>query len=199
MVDQDTPAHAPKRNAQSRVATYAVIAALVTGLIAAAYYQEQISAFFKLRLWDRDAAAKVVTAFLDAGRSGDKAAADSLMGTKSYQPLTENGKWVGYYIVSQGGRMDIPFSDLLPAGDPTPNRTEFVTVGAGAAEVFVPNSSDQAIKYRLEMQQDGWKITEILGGHPAQPAPASGARGGGPPSGGGARSGGGPPSGGGRR
>jgi hypothetical protein len=173
------PGSAPKK--RSSIGPYIAVVVVIGIVIAAAYFQEPLTAFYTLKLWDRDAAPKVVVGFLEAGSKGDKAAADAFMGTDVYKPLEQNGKWVGYFVVSQAGRMEIPFSDLVPAGGPKPERTEFVTVGKPAAEVFVPDANGRSVKYRLEMQQNGWKITEINGGHPATPPPSGGARRGSPP------------------
>jgi hypothetical protein len=163
---------APKKG--SKVVEYLAVVVIVGIVVAAAAFQEQIMATVKLRLWDRDAAGRTVVKFLNAGKNHDRSGADAQLGTDVYKPLEEKGKWVGYFVVSQGGTMHIPFSDLLPAGEPKPKQTEFITVGKGAAEVFLPNAKGRDVKYRLEMQQNEWKITEILGGHPAPPPPASG-------------------------
>src|SRR5947209_6113240 len=171
MSDPATPDRGgiPKR--RSRVLEYVGVTVVLTLVVLAAAFQEPLQAYFRLHQWDPDAPGRTVVAFLEAGKKRDQAAAQRMLGTDSYKPLTENGKWVGYFIVSQAGRMDIPFSDLAPNDTPKPISTEYVTVGTGAAEVKVPNATGQPVKYRLEMQQNAWKITEILGGHPA-PAPA---------------------------
>src|SRR6476659_6998138 len=105
----------PKR--RLRAGEYVAVVVTIGVIALAAWNAEPLMAYFRLHLWDRDAPGKVVVAFLQAGKSGDQAATSSLLASDAYKPLTENGKWAGYYVVSQGGRLDIPFSDLLPAGE----------------------------------------------------------------------------------
>jgi hypothetical protein len=165
-MSEDTPptVPAPKR---SRLFDVVLVLVILGVVVAAAFYQEQLTAFFKLRLWDRDAPSRVVLQFLDAGKKGDQAAATALLGSKEFQPMKEGDKWKGYFIVSQAGRMNFDLAELAPA-EPKALETEFMTLGNGAATVSVPDSKGQPVKYRLEMQDGGWKITEILGGRPGQ-------------------------------
>ena len=170
-VSENAPAaesvQAPPRR-RSRAFEYLLVLALMVIVVVAAYFQEPLTAFFKLRLWDRDAPARVVTEFLKAGKSGDQKATEAYLGSKEFKPLTKDGKWQGYFIVSQAGQMNFEFSDLAPAGEAKAAGVEFLTIGNGAAEVTVPDSKGKPTKYRLEMVDGSWKITEILGGHPAR-------------------------------
>lgn len=179
-----TTASAMPTKKRSRVLEYVLVLAVVGLVIAAAFFQEPITAFFGLHLWDKNAPGRTVITFLHAGKNGDQAAADAQLGTKSYKPLTENGRWAGYFIVTQAGRMDIPWSELEPSGEPQVTATEFVTLGHGAALVTVPGAGGKPEKYRLEMIENAWKITEIRGGHPAASPARPAARSGGSRAGG---------------
>ncbi|HZO88206.1 MAG TPA: hypothetical protein VFB38_07675 [Chthonomonadaceae bacterium] len=164
-----------QKKRRSRIIEYLVVLILIGIVVVAALYQEQLSAFFGLHMWDRGAPARTVAEFLQAGKNGDQKQADScLIRETSYKPLMQNGKWAGYYIITQAGRMDLPMADLVPPGEPKPINTEFITMGKGAAEVTMPDSRNKPLVYRLEMSDNGWKITEIRGGHPAQQAKPSG-------------------------
>jgi hypothetical protein len=149
---------------RGRIAAYAVILALCLVVIAAAYYQEELGYFFKLRTWDRGAPARVVMQFLDAGKQGDQKTADSLVGTRELKPLVEKGKWVGYFMPTNAGILDFYIEELSPATAPTEVPTEFVYAGNGAAMVKVPDRSGKPIDYRLELQGSAWKIMEIRAG-----------------------------------
>lgn len=168
-----TAPQVPRKKRRSRALDYAIIVVVIAGVIAAAVYQEQLRAFLALRMWDRDAPGRTVVNFLKAGRNGDRAAADGALAAREYQPLMKNGKWAGYFVVAQGGRMDMAFADLAPAGEPKATRIEFETLGDGYAIVSVPDAKGEPIKYRLDMTKDGWKITDIRGGRPAPQPPAN--------------------------
>jgi hypothetical protein len=158
MSDSASSAGARKR---SRVGEYFIVAVVLGLVVAAAVYQEPLTAFFKMRMWDTGGPGRTVESFLKAGKSGDKAAADRLVGPGSLQPLMEEGKWVGYFVMGQGGPRKIPFSGLQPEGNPPSVRTEFLTVGNPSAQVYVRNASGRDVRYQLEMQKDGWKIIAI--------------------------------------
>lgn len=163
------PAAAKKR--RSRVFEYLIVLVVIGVVVTAAFFQEQIGLFFGMRLWDRGAPGRVVTDFLNAGKKGDQKAASDLLGGQ-YKPLTKEGKWLGFLVVSQGGTMEFPMDELAPAGGPKITNTEYLLVGKGAATVTALDSKNEPVKYRVEMQDSGWKITEILGGRPAPQAPA---------------------------
>ena len=156
---------------RSRVTEYLMVVVILGVIVAAAFFQEQISSFFSLKLWDKGAPGRTVTGFLAAGKQGDQEKANSFLTAPEMKPLMKDGKWQGYFIVSQAGTMLFDMKELAPAGEPTVAGTEFFTVGSGWAEVMAPDSTGKPVKYRLEMK-DGWKIREILGGRPAtQSAP----------------------------
>ena len=165
-VSNSQPAAVPK--ARRRVVEYLIILIVMGIVILAAFYQEQVSTFFALKLWDKGAPGRTVTEFLSAGKKGDQTLATSYLGSNEFKPLMKDGKWQGYFIVSQAGTMEFHMNELAPAAASTVSNTDFFPVGQ-YAEVKVPDSSGKDVKYRLEMK-DGWKITEILGGRPANSA-----------------------------
>jgi len=170
---QSIPSANKKR---SRIGELIAVLVLIGIVVLAAFFQEQLTSFFTLRLWDKGAPGRTVVEFLKAGKAGNKQLADSYMADASYKPLMQNGKWTGYYLLTQAGRIDIPFAEMAPPGEPTPISTEFITIGRGAAEVTMPDSNSKPLVYRLEMKDNGWKITELRGGHPAPPPRASTAK-----------------------
>lgn len=173
---------------RSRGVEYAIILVLIALVALAAWFQEPIGAFFSLRMWDREAPSRAVFSFLDAGKAGDKAKADAVLAATAYQPLNVAGKWEGYSVTLPGGaNMRFRFEDLDPPGGERKARTEYITIGRGAALVYLPNRDGDEVKYRLEIHEDGWKIAEILWGRHGAPPPSPG-RG---PAGGGAAGGGG--------
>jgi hypothetical protein len=163
MTTETAPPQVSKKPS-SRTTGYIILLGILCAIIAAAYFQEQISAYFRLRLWDAGAPGRTVVTFLEAGKKGDKALADSLLAATSYQPVKKNGKWSGYRVVSMAGAMDFLFEDLIGADNPRVTSTEFVTIGEGAAKVEVTNAKGQPVKYRVTMTDGGWKVSEILSG-----------------------------------
>ena len=161
-----TPA-IPTKRGRSRVFDYLIVLAIIGAVIAGEFYQEEVSSFFKLRMWDRAAPGRVAAQFLEAAQKGDQKGADACIKSSSLTPLIKDGKWVGYFVVVMAARMDIMLDDLVPQGSPAPANVEFKTTGNGAALVTIPNSKGKAVTYRLEMKADGWKITDIRGGCPA--------------------------------
>ena len=159
MSDSTSSSGARKRG---RVGEYLIVLVVLGLVVAAAVYQEPLTAFFKMRMWDGGAPGRTVGSFLQAGRSGDQAAADRLVGPGGLRPLMEEGKWVGYFVAGQGGPRKIPFSNLLPEGDQISTRTVFLTVGNPSAEVYVRNKRGNEVRYLLEIQKNDWKITNIL-------------------------------------
>lgn len=151
-----------KRGRIGEILGVLVIIGLVVGI---AFYQETISSFFVLRLWDKSAPGNTVASFLAAGKKGDQKAADSYLGSSDFHALNKNGKWQGYFIVTPAGKIEFTFDDLAPNAAPADVPTNFLTIGKGAAEVMMPSAGGKPVKYRLEMKDGAWKITEILGGH----------------------------------
>jgi hypothetical protein len=152
---------------KSRAVFYGLVVAVLAAVIVVAWYQEQIGYFFRLRTWDQEAPGRTVSSFLTAGYNGNQQEADAHLGTDAYRPIQKDGKWGGYSMVSQAGTLIFDFKELTAGPDPKPSSTEFQYVGPGAAVVTVPDSKGKPVKYRLQMQEGGWKITEILGGRPA--------------------------------
>ena len=78
---------------------------------------------------------------------------------------TRGGKWAGYSVTAMPGTMEFLFDDLAPA-TPRVLATEFMRLGKGSATVTVPDAKGKPVNYRLEMSENGWRITEILAGRP---------------------------------
>jgi hypothetical protein len=156
---------------RSRLLEYGIVLVVIGIVVAAAAFSEPLLAFMRLRLWDRGAPGRAVEQFLIAGRKGDQQAADAMLGSKDFQPLTKDGKWIGYFIVTPAGKMEFDFNELAPA-EPKAGEVEFNTIGPGAATVAVPDSAGKPVKYRLIMQDGAWKINEILGGRGQGPTAA---------------------------
>ncbi|MFM7321632.1 MAG: hypothetical protein ACKO5K_08935 [Armatimonadota bacterium] len=158
----------------NRIVSYIPVLVIVAGVVAAAFYQEQLTAFFTLRLWDKSAPTRAVADFLTAVKSGDRAKADALVGDDSLKPLEEGGKWIGYFTVSMAGTLDYKASQIV--GEPiAPSEPEFSTMGSGSALVTAKDVDGKEIPYRLEIRDGAWKVTEIRGGVPragsGMPAP----------------------------
>lgn len=162
-------------NIKKRVLSYIPVLVILGGIVAAAFYQEQVSAFFTLRLWDKAAPTRTVTDFLNAVKAGDRAKADGFLADSTFQPLEKDGKWIGYFLVSIAGTLDFK-ADTMAGDTSKVSEPEFQTIGAGAAVVKAPDASGKMISYRLVMKDGTWKIAEILGGVPRPgtgiPAPA---------------------------
>ncbi|MCS6862712.1 MAG: hypothetical protein NZT92_20600 [Abditibacteriales bacterium] len=147
-----------------RIARLLVITIIGVGLIGiAAYYQEDIHRYIRLRAWDKDAPGRVVVAFLNAAKQGNAEEADRYIGSPDYHPLRERDKVVGYFVTSPAGTMDFRFDDLVPE-EIRVLTTRFVLVAEGAAEVEVPAKGGGVARYRLKMFNGQWKITDILDG-----------------------------------
>src|SRR2546427_4839795 len=119
----------PVKKKRSSPSEYLIVLVMIGVIVAAAFYQEEIGAFFRLRLWDKDAPGQTVANFLTAGKKGDQKQADGYLGVKDFKPLNKNGKWLGYFMTTQAGRLDFLFDELAPAGDPKPASTEVITNG----------------------------------------------------------------------
>jgi hypothetical protein len=155
---------APAR--RSSAGKYVALALIIGAVVLVAWYQEQIGFFFKLKGWDREGPSRAVTQFLSAGKQGDRASADRILGSSEFKPLTKDGKWVGYLLQSNAGTLHFLFNELAP-DSPKATGTEFIYLGRGAANVSVPDAKGKPVRYRLEVIDNQWKITEILGGRPA--------------------------------
>ncbi len=172
-----TPVSEQPKKKKSRAKDYIIIVVILGVLMGAALFQEQIMAFFTLKQWDRGAPARQVTAFLTALQKGDRAAADALVDTSIYKPLETNGKWDGYYILSQAGRMDFPLADTAPKGTIPSLEVEFNAMGEGSATVSAPDGNGKMVNFMLKLVNGTWKIAEMRGGKavipPAVKMPAS--------------------------
>jgi len=172
-VSTTTPTVTQKK--RSRVGELVGVIVIIGVIVGAAFFQESIASFFSLKLWDKGAPSRTIEQFLAAGKKGDKAATQAFVGAKELQELNKDGKWRGYFMVSQAGTLEFDMAELAPQGEPKASAPEFITIGKGAAEVTAPNSTGKPVKYRLEMIGGSWKIMEILAGRvatPRAPAPA---------------------------
>lgn len=148
------------RNGRAAVVIIAVLAAaIVAGL---AWFSEPLGMMVKLRMWDKEAPTKVVRDFLAAASKRDQAAADRLLDVKALQPVIKNGKWIGYRKpLPITGFANYHISDMVPKEFPAHPRVEFMTMGEGAADVWVPAANGRDEKYRLELRPSGWILTEL--------------------------------------
>lgn len=151
------------RNGRAAVVIIAVLAAaIVAGL---AWFSEPLGMMVKLRMWDKDAPAKVVRDFLTAAGKRDQAAADRLLEAKGLEPVVKNGKWIGYrQHLPITGFANYHITDMVPKDFPAHPRVEFMTMGEGAADVWVPAADGRDAKYRLERRPRGWVLTELGAG-----------------------------------
>jgi len=156
------------RKQRKRLIEYSIVVGLILILMGAAYFQEDISSYARLRMWDSGAPGRVVLQFLEAGKKGEKATTDKLLAAGGYQTVNQNGKWAGYSVTAMPGTMQFLFADLSPNSGKV-LKTEFTRLGNGSATVTVPDAKGKPTKYRLEMTDNGWKITDILGGRPLPP------------------------------
>ncbi len=172
MTNSTTPVEKKKR---SRVVEYLAVAVVLAVVVLAAMYQEQLSSYIRLKMWDKGAPGRAVEQMLTAGKNGDQQTVRRLLGTEDYKDLTDSsGKWRGLFMVTQAGTLDFYMEDLAPAGEIKAKEVEFFTIGKGHAEVRVPDSAGKLVKYRVEIVDGEWKVTEILAGKPraASPPPA---------------------------
>ena len=153
------------KSAKSRIIAYIPIVVLLGGVVGAAYYQEQLTAFVNLRMWDKGAPSRTVADLLTAMKAGDQAKVAGLLGDPAYKPLEEGGKYVGLTLTSMAGTLDFRATELV--GEPVaPGDAEFSTIGKGSAKVMAKDASGKEIAYRLEVVDGTWKVMEILGGVP---------------------------------
>ena len=160
------PILTPRKLKRSRIVEYLGVLVIAGIIVALAFYQEQIGYYFSLRLWNKAAPGQAVTQFLVAGKRGDQKQASSYLGTSELKPLTKDGKWVGYFLVSNAGTMDFRFDDLASGSEPQVQNTEFIQVGKGAADVTMTSAKGAPVHYRVEMKDNVWKITSISAGTP---------------------------------
>jgi hypothetical protein len=144
-----------------RVVEFLVLIAVVAVLIVAAYYQEAIFCFFRLRMWDTGAPGRTLAAFGGALNASDRQAADRCVGSGDIQPLTRGGKWSGYHISGLGFKNDMDLADLAPGDQVKPGPPEFSTVDGGSVQVRMPNRHGQPVLYRLKMVGGTWKVVDI--------------------------------------
>ena len=88
----------------------------------------------------------------------------------SYKPLMQNGKWNGFFIITQAGKMVFTLEDSAPKGEITGLKTEYNLNGNVSALVTAPDGHGKMVDYRLEPFDGIWKITEMRGGKPEQSA-----------------------------
>ena|SRR5579862_6385439 len=143
---------------------FLIIAVIIVLVVAGAFYQEEISGFYRLHAWDRGAPGRAIVEFLEAGKKGDRALADSYIGTPLYKPFIKNGAWLGYASSVQAATVLYLFDDLIPAAALQPTSTQFNFVGSGSADVVVPDKQGHPVTYSLVRFDNRWKIISIRGG-----------------------------------
>lgn len=159
------PVGSQSRRRSGKAALVVTIVVAVVAVGALAWFGEPIGAALKLRTWDKETPAKTVLGFLKAAKDGDQKTAQSFIDSPGMQVESKKGKWIGFsQAVGSAGFTEYRIADLVPKEIPGTARVEFITVGDGAAEVWVPGRDGKEIKYRLEMKSAGWKIKELGGG-----------------------------------
>ncbi|MBM3458124.1 MAG: hypothetical protein FJX77_06285 [Armatimonadetes bacterium] len=149
---------------KQRLLFYGLTAFIGGAVIAGAAFQEQIGYYVRLKGWDREGPARSLSTFLAAGKRGDASTAGRFLGAKDLKPLERDGKWLGYRLQSMAGNQEFLMADMAPGDGTRPTSVNYIYVGAGAAEVTMPDAKGTPIKYRMEMQDGEWKVMEILGG-----------------------------------
>ena len=159
---------AKKKKLRSRILGYVIVLCFTGIIIAAAAYQEEISAFLRLKMWDKGGPSRAVVSFLGALKKGDQNEAKAFLGASNYQPVIEGGKFKGYLMQSMAGNMKFLAEDLVGDASDKAISTEYMTIGNGAAKVVVSDAKGKPVKYTVEMINGTWKITEILAGRPVK-------------------------------
>jgi hypothetical protein len=152
---------APPAKKRTRVGDVIVVLLIVGVIVGAAFYQEQIQYFFKLRMWDQAAPAQAVSGLVAAVQARDQQKASGFLGGTEIKPLTRAGKWAGYHIDGLGFKNDMEFADLVPSGAAETSKPEFTFAEGGGAQLRIKNSRAQRVLYALKMQDGGWKVVTI--------------------------------------
>lgn len=83
-----------KQGVGSRVAAGVILIAAVGVVVAAAYYQQELSNYWRLQGWDPGAVKQTMDRFVREGHDGQPSAGD-LLDPKWGEPVVESGKFVG--------------------------------------------------------------------------------------------------------
>ena len=162
------PAPPAEKKKRSRAFDLIIVTLIMAAVVACAFYQEQIGAMFRLRLWDKGAPGRVIEQYLRAAKKGDEQGAAKFVKSTSLMPMKKGGKWTGYTMQVMSAKMEIPLEDLIPKTEPDVTLVEINNAGNGSAVVAAPNTAGHSVKYRLEMKDGEWKITDIRAGRPVQ-------------------------------
>ncbi len=164
------PSQAPPKKRRS-YKEYIIVLIIIGGIFGAAMYQEQITNYVTMQRLDAEGPPRQIKTFLTALQKGDQATADALFEPQtSYKPLMEGGKWNGYFIISQAGKMVFTLPESAPKGEVGNLKTEFNLNGKVSALVTAPDGRGKMVDFRLESFDGIWKITEMRGGRPDKPA-----------------------------
>ena len=155
-----------QRGGRAAVVVVAIAAAAIVAALA--WNSEALGMMFKLRMWDKEAPARAARTFFEAAAKGDQTAAERVLDNKKLQPLKKKGKWAGYQEpLPITGIQEYRLSRIVPKEFPAHPKVEFMTMGEGAAYVWVPRADGKEERYRLEQRNGGWKLVELAGGQMA--------------------------------
>jgi hypothetical protein len=168
MPKEQSTNRSPGKTKKRRPFEYLIVVIIIALVVSGAYYQEEVSGFFRLHAWDRGAPGRAVVEFLTAGKKGDRARADTYLGSPLYTPLIKNGAWIGYSTTVQATRVLYTFEDLIPTDSLQPASTQFNMVGDGSADVTVPDRQGHPVIYSLMRRGGRWRIISIRGGKAEQ-------------------------------
>jgi hypothetical protein len=138
-----------------------VVLVLAAGVCVAAYFQNEIKLFFKMKAWDKKAPANTVVQFLSAAKEGKPEATVNYVKAEALKPLQEKGQIVGYASTQKLGPPPQRFADLLPEGDIRVTAVLFLYTGQGAAAVDAPGKGGAPFSYTLDKTSSGWQILHI--------------------------------------
>src|SRR5690348_8462262 len=79
------------RKPRTRVVEIIIVLLIIGAIVGAAFFGENISAFFRLHLWDSRAASRTVEEFMTAVQKGDEQKAQSYLAAPEMKPITDNG------------------------------------------------------------------------------------------------------------
>jgi hypothetical protein len=115
----------------SRVGVVVLAVVLLAVVAAAAFYQQELSTYWRLRAWDTGAVRQTMERFIKEAHAG-QASAGELLDPAWAQPAVEDGKFVG--VIQSGARG--PVTTRVDAFIPEPTIKEFAARVKHKSAVF---------------------------------------------------------------